>query len=247
MRDNNTGMHLICLPYAGGSASQFRNWPEMLPPGVTVLPVQLPGRGVRLSEAPFTHVAEVVDEVFRSIQQLKGRPFALFGHSMGALISFEVARFLRRHGHVSPSHIFVSGRRAPQRPSRRSPLHALPEREFIEGMKQYNGTPSAVLRDKEFMHIILPMLRADFSVCETYGYIDEPPLSIPITVFGGTRDMETTLDELAAWRDQTTRDFTLHILPGDHFFPKSAESLLLPLVARQLNRYSARHVPIEFA
>lgn len=240
-------MHLICLPYAGGSAAQFRSWPGMLPDGVTVLPVQLPGRGVRLSEAPFTHVADVVDEVFRSIQQLKDRPYALFGHSMGALISFEAARFLRRHGHMPPAHLFVSGRRAPQRPSRRLPLHALPEHAFIEGMKQYNGTPSEVLRDREFMHILLPMLRADFSVCETYRYTDEPPLDIPITVFGGTRDRETTLDELAAWRDQTTCDFTLQLLPGDHFFPRSAESLLLPLVAKQLHKYCEKHGQIEFS
>jgi len=162
------------------------------------------------------------------------KPFAFFGHSMGGLVSFEVTRLLRREYGVSPVHLFVSGRRAPQIPPPSLPIHALPETEFILELRRFNGTPQAVLENTELMQLLIPIIRADFAVLETYVYTDEPALNCPITVFGGLQDQEVSYNNLQAWQEHTNAAFSLQMFEGDHFFLHSAQSLLLQSLSQEL-------------
>jgi medium-chain acyl-[acyl-carrier-protein] hydrolase len=169
------------------------------------------------------------------------RPFAFFGHSLGALISFELTRQLRRQNGPGPVHLFVSGARAPHSPKSRFPLHDLPEPELLEALRRLNGTPQAVLEHKEMMEVMIPILRADFAVSETYAYTNESPLDCPVSVFGGVHDRGMGREHLEAWPDQTSSSFSLWMLPGDHFFLHTAELRLLGILSHELEE-SARRI-----
>lgn len=212
----------------------FRSWSNSLPPTVEVCPVELPGRGARLKVPPFTRLSPLVQAIAHAILPHLDKPFAFFGHSMGALISFELTRLLRRDYSRSPVHLFVSASRAPQVPDPDPPIHALPEPEFLEELRHLNGTPKEVLENTELMQLLLPVLRADFAVIETYVYDPEPAQDFPITAFGGLQDNEVSCDALKAWREQTSASFSLQMLPGNHFFIQSAQPLLLRLLSREL-------------
>jgi medium-chain acyl-[acyl-carrier-protein] hydrolase len=228
-------VRMFCFPYAGGGASAYRGWAGGLPPDVEVCPVQLPGRESRLREAPFETPGPLIRAIADALQPyLRDLPFVFFGHSMGAMISFELSRELRRRGQALPLHLFVSGRRAPQVPDTEEPIHALPEPEFIERLRELNGTPEEVLQHAELMKLLIPVLRADFSVNETYAYTQEEPFDIGISCFGGLGDKEVSRDDCAVWKDQTRGRFRLRMLPGDHFFVHSAKDMILESVARDL-------------
>jgi medium-chain acyl-[acyl-carrier-protein] hydrolase len=169
-----------------------------------------------------------------------GKPFAFFGHSLGAFIAFELARELRREDAPGPVHLFVSGARAPQIGNHKAPLHSLPEPEFLEALRRLNGTPSAVLEHKELMEMVLPILRADLAVSETYTYTDEAPLDCPVSVFGGMQDREASRKYLEAWPAQTSCSSMLWMLPGDHFFLQSAQARLLWILSQELQRTMKR-------
>lgn len=224
---------LFCFPYAGGGASSFRLWPNALPPGVNVCPVQLPGRENRLGEAPFTRLEPLVQTLDRLLRPYLDRPFAFFGHSMGALIAFELAHRLGQNT-LGPIRLFVSGHSAPQIPRRRPPIHQLPDSELVEALRDFGGTPEAVLQHPELMELLLPTLRADFSVVETYVYSPHEPLACPISVFGGLQDSEVSRDDLNVWCDQTRSSCTVRMFPGNHFFLHGAQDLLLRAVAQDL-------------
>ncbi|MCC6176230.1 MAG: thioesterase [Chloroflexi bacterium] len=230
----NPRLRLFCFPHSGGGAAQYTRWPADLPPDIEVCAVQLPGREQRVSEAPFSHMAPLVEELLRVLAPYFEAPFAFFGHSLGGFISFDLARALRRQGRTGPLHLFVAGSRAPQLPSRLPDLHHLPDPEFIDGLRRYEGTPDEALQNADLMRLLLPMLRADFSLTETNDYVQEPPFDVPISVFGGLDDPVVERFELTAWREHTTRALTLRMLPGDHFFVQSARSLLLSALVEDL-------------
>lgn len=227
-------LRLFCFPYAGGGALIYRTWAEGLPGSVEVCPVQLPGRENRLSETPFRRLSTLADAVATSIIKYTDKPFAFFGHSMGAKLAFEVARRLRREGNCQPVHLFVSGSSAPHLPETGRPLHELPKELFIEELRRLNGTPKEVLDHPELMDLVIPMLRADFEMVQTYTYTEEVPLGCPITAFGGLEDVEVPRTELAAWSEHTRAAFTVRMFPGDHFFLNRKTSPLLPTLAREL-------------
>lgn len=229
-------LRLFCFPYAGGGASIFRTWPDDLPAQIEVCPVQLPGRESRLKEPPFTRLLPLVQTLAQVLHPYLNMPLAFFGHSMGALISFELAHQLRRQYSLDPVHLFVSGRGAPQIPDLEPPIHHLPEAAFVEELRRLNGTPESVLQNAELMRLVLPILRADFAICETYVHSTQEPLDCPISAFGGLQDSEVSYDSLAAWRDQTNSSFTLKMFPGNHFFLHSARSLILSAVSQDLTR-----------
>ena len=182
-------LRLFCFPHAGGGALTYRMWPEALPADVEVCAVQLPGRDGRIEDPAIDNLDALVDALVPELLPLLDRPFALFGHSMGAMISFEVARRLRARQLAVPQRMFVSGRRAPQLPpedERRT--FDLPKDEFVEELGRLNGTPREVLEHPELLELLLPILRADFSVCQTYVYAPGEPLDVPITVLGGLED-----------------------------------------------------------
>ena len=220
-------MRLFCFPYAGGGASAFRGWASELPKDVEVCAIQLPGRESRLLEEPYRDIPAIVQALATAIVPFFDRPYAFFGHSMGSLVAFELARELRRQHRAGPMHLVVSGHRAPRFASRRRAIHALPQAELIDELRRLNGTPEEVLRDPELMSMLLPTLRADFSACEQYTYADEAPLTCPISAFGGLQDPRVAHDDLSAWREQTTDRFVLRMLPGDHFFLRAGTSKVL--------------------
>lgn len=230
-------LRLFCFPYAGGNAHAFRKWPQQMSPGVEVLAAHLPGRGARMREPPYTSITALVEELGRAVRPYLDLPFAFFGHSMGAMIGFELTRLLRREGGEAPAHLFVSGRRAPQIPVTDTPTYNLPDAELIEKVRRLNGTPPEVLEHPELMELMLPLLRADFQVVETYRYVDEPPLGCPISAFGGLQDLEVTREHLEAWREQTTSGFVRRMFDGDHFFLHRAEQVLLTTIARELHQH----------
>ncbi|MGB7923136.1 MAG: thioesterase II family protein [Pyrinomonadaceae bacterium] len=230
----SASLRLFCFPYAGGGAVIYRNWQERLPSSIDVCPVQLPGRGNRLYEPAFTDIRPLVKAAAEGLIPYMDKPFAFFGHSMGALIAFELARLLRKEYGLSPLQLFVSGRSAPQLPVTESPLHNLPEAEFIEALRRLNGTPHEVFEHEELMQFMLPLLRGDFTVCETYAYRDDAPLECPITAFGGVEDKEVPRERLESWVMQTKSSFMLRMFPGDHFFLNTAQQSLLLALTREL-------------
>lgn len=187
-------------------------------------------------ENSFSRMSPLIQTLVQVILPHLDQPFAFFGHSMGALVSFELARQLRKSYGLTPIHLFVSGHRAPQLLLPDAPIHALPEAEFIEKLRNMNGTPIKVLEHAELMELTLPALRADFAVCETYSYISEPPLDCPITAYGGLKDNRVSHGQLEAWRAQTSDSFTLQLFPGDHFFLHSATPLLLRALSQELSK-----------
>lgn len=211
-------LRLFCLPHAGGGASLFRRWPQHLPAGVEVCPIQLPGRESRLSEPPFTRLALLVQVLARILRPWLDRPFAIFGYSFGSLVAFELARQLRWQDGRTPAHLFLAAYPAPHLPRPHPPLHHLPDPAFLDGVRRLGGLPAAILQDPELMGLFLPALRADFEVHETYTYRAEPPFDCPITVFGGLQDHHIDQGQLAAWRVHTRGTFQLSMLPGRHFF-----------------------------
>ncbi|MDQ3805156.1 MAG: thioesterase II family protein [Acidobacteriota bacterium] len=229
-------LRLFCFPYAGGGALTYRSWPEALPADVEVCPVQLPGHESRLHEPAFNQLGPLVDALVPELLPLLDRPFAFFGHSMGAMIGFETARRLRAKKVVGPRHLFVSGRRAPHLPPKgERRTYDLPEAEFIEELGRLNGTPREVLEHPELLELVLPILRADFSICQTYAYAPSEPLNIPITALGGADDHDVGRASLEEWREQTSDIFKLHMLPGDHFFIHSARARVCHLLSDELN------------
>jgi len=213
-----TRLRLFCFPYAGAGTLIFRTWPDVLAADVEICPVELPGRGTRMTERPFTQLSPLVEALTQALVPLLDKPFAFFGHSLGSLVSFELIRRIREYYGVYPVRLFVSAGRAPQIPHRDPPVHALPEIDFLAELRRLNGTPSEILKHSELMHIMLPLLRADFSIYETYVYSAKPALTCPISAFGGLSDHRVNNSDLEAWRVQTNGNFSLRMFPGDHFF-----------------------------
>jgi len=212
----------------------FRDWSNGLPADVEVCPIQFPGRGTRLMEPPYNRLSLLVEALIQALLPLLDKPFALFGHSLGSLVSFELARQIWANHQLRPVRLFVSAGPAPQVPRRNSPIHDLPEKEFMAELRRLNGIPAELLSNKELMDIVLPSLRADFALFESYRYLSGPPLNCPISTFGGLSDNRVNHDDLEAWRDQTTVSFTIRMFPGDHFFLKSTQPLLLRALSQEL-------------
>jgi medium-chain acyl-[acyl-carrier-protein] hydrolase len=226
-------LRLFCFPYAGGGVAAFRAWQEYLPPNVEVLALEMPGREAQLRRPSFVRVEPLVRAAAEAIKDYKDRPFAFFGHSMGGLVSFELARLLRREHATEPRALFVSGRRPPQLPIE-PPTYDLPEDEFVEELRRMGGTPEEVLSHPELLQLLLPTLRSDFELCQTYSYADDEPFKCPITAFGGLNDQFVPREEMDQWREQTTGSFQLRMFPGDHFFLHSSQALLLQMLSRDV-------------
>jgi surfactin synthase thioesterase subunit len=230
--DSDAEYRLFCLPYAGAAASAYRGWQHLAPAQLQVIALELPGRGGRMNECPFMRLESLVRVLANALEPALDRPFALFGHSMGGLIAFELARTLRARGAAQPMHLFVSGAAAPGTPPTRPLLHSAGEAELKDGLRAIAGTPQELLDDDELMSLRLPTLRADFCLIETYEYREEPPLATPITVFGGRSDHVVALSALNGWRRQSTGGARLHTFAGDHFFLHSAAAAIMAQIVR---------------
>lgn len=233
-------LRLFCFPYAGGGASIFAQWPRLLPPEVEVVAVQLPGRENRIGEVPIPDLRELTARFGEALAPFMDRPFAFFGHSNGGLMAFELTRLLRREGRTLPLHLVASGRPAPQVELEGPKLHALPKDEFHDMLRRFNGTPEEVLQNAEIMELITPMLRADFSLGETYDYTPGPPLAVPISAFGGETDGEVPAWQVDAWREQAAGPFRVKMFRGGHFFINENRDEVLDELTRDLRGVLAR-------
>jgi len=220
-------LRLFGFPYAGAGASLFASWAEMLPKGVELNAVQLPGRENRLREAPFTQLEPLLPVLLEEIRPYLDLPFAILGYSFGALLAFELTRCLRQSGAPLPHHLLVLGRRAPHLTSPSPPVHQNSDAGLVEWMRDLGGTPALILEHPELLPIFLPILRADLTLHETYSYRPDAPLDLPISTFGGLQDSQASREEMEAWQEHTTGRFTLRLYPGGHFFAKDYQAMLL--------------------
>lgn len=229
-------LRLFCFHYAGGSAQVFQDWSGGLPPSVEIVTIQLPGRGRRLGEPHFTRLAPLSRIVAQELLPYLDKPFVFFGHSMGALICFETARSLRRENRRQPAHLFVSATEAPHRRSPDELLSGLPQSELVKRLREFNGTPMEVLQNDELLELMLPTIRADFELCDTYEYHPEPPLECPMTIYGGLEDHEVEAERLAAWSEMTVGACEVRMFTGGHFYLNGPQSVFLQTFAGDLLR-----------
>ena len=228
-------LRLFCFPYGGGGPSTFYNWPKQLPSDVETIGIQMPGLESRMMEPPIDIISMAVQSLLPEIYLKLDKPFAFFGHSLGALISYELARAISEKYSVQPTRLFVSGIRAPHIPIRRSPIYELPEVEFLKELNSlYCGIPEEILQNPDILRILLPGLRACLKMSESYLFLGGDPLDCDITAFGGHDDNTAPREDLEAWRYHTKGMFTLHMIAGNHFFINSEPEHFLRILSDEL-------------
>jgi medium-chain acyl-[acyl-carrier-protein] hydrolase len=227
-------VRLFCFPYAGGSAAIFREWADDLSNSFDVWSVEYAGRGARRGAAPFRRISPLVDALLPELRAELTDSYAFFGHSMGALVAFEILRRLRREKAPPAVCFFASGCRAPSTGPRRRQIHDLPELEFIEKLRELGGTPEVVLANDDLMQMALPALRADFEAGEQYAYERGPKLDCPILVYSGLHDSIVSQEDLAEWKTESSDGTIVRMFPGAHFFLHSAKETVLRVLTRDL-------------
>lgn len=222
---------LVCFPHAGGGASSFHAWRGVVWPEWELLAIKYPGRDARWTEAPARCLHQLADAIADAIAPRLDRPTTFYGHSMGALVAFEVARRLRNRENLT--HLIVAAHPAPRLAVDRDELSTLPTAALTEHLREMGGTPPAVLANVDLLELVLPAIRADFAICERYQPRPGPPLNVPITALGGDHDAGVAPTTLAAWRHESVGPFAHHIVEGGHFFSYAPGPWLL--------RYLGRH------
>lgn len=224
-------VRLLCFPYAGGGIGVYQPWLRHLPSDVELSLLQLPGRDRRTAEPSMRDLRAMAAQLGPELGPFDGVPLVLFGHSMGGLLAYETAHWLRDRRGVAPSLLAVSGRRAPHLPSRRRspgpPVAELSDADFVDVVLRLGGTPPEVLADPDLRAMFLPILRADFEAVESYRHEPRPPLHCPIAAYGGTGDPFAPVDDLGEWARHTTGDFRSRAFPGGHFFLREHRDALL--------------------
>lgn len=233
-------IRLFCFPYAGGGASTYRSWESQLPPEIEVCPIQLPGRENRISEAPVTQFTELVEVLADVLKPMLDRPFAFYGHSMGGLLAFEVAKSLRDRFGLLPIHLFIGATIAPQLPNPFPALDLTSPLNLTRFLRSL-GTSSKVLQNTELMEALLPTLKADFLALESYTYKDNAPLDCPISAFAGSKDRFVSQEDMAAWSIQTLSGFHLEYVAGSHLFLESDREQVLQTICHELSPNSLLH------
>lgn len=227
---------LICFHYAGGGASAFKDWADSMPAGIEFNIVQMPGREERLGEPLYTDMAALVEVLTEEILQLGDRAYAFFGHSMGAIVAYEVARRLAQLGAPQPQHLFLSARAVPDLENTSEPLRFLANETFIDKLHQtYGAVPEAIRKSAELQEVFLPILRADVELLETHTEADVDPLDCPLTVLGGVDDPAITSAMLAGWRARTSAGFEQHEFPGGHFFIHDQRDAVITKILSELS------------
>lgn len=235
-------LRLFCFPYAGGRASIFRSWMDGLPSDMEICSIQLPGREERLREPPYKRLAPLVQALADAIAPYLDRPFAFYGHSMGALVSFEVARELRKKYDRQPVALHLAAFRAPQLPNPNIKIYHLPT-EVFKVVLRADGIPETILQNDELMQLMLPTLRADYEVCDTYEYREEPPLSCPFFLYCGQEDVRIREADMQGWPVHTLEQSRLTLVPGSHLFLHTAQDFLISEISRSLEIYLKPSLP----
>ncbi|MFF4776740.1 thioesterase II family protein [Microtetraspora fusca] len=226
---------LFCLPYAGAGAGVFHPWPAALEQVAEVHGVQLPGRENRIAEPAEIDLPELAAALADAASS-EDRPYALYGHSLGARLGFELIRELRRTGERLPDRLYVGAARAPHLAgsSTFDGLSKVSDDELVARVVAGGGVPEAVAEEPELLELLLPALRADFALLDDYVYHPEEPLPVPITAFAGTLDRAVSMEQMAAWEEHTTAEFVLHHVEGGHFFLHDREAELIALLSADL-------------
>lgn len=234
-------MRLFCLPYSGGSAMFYARWRRLLPTWIDVRPVEWPGRGARVDEPLATDARALASQLAAELHAQLDAPYSLFGHSLGALIAFELAHSLLDRGAPAPAILLASGAEAPAVRDGSKWRLPLSDEALLQELRDLQGTPDEALLNAGLMRSALPVLRADFLMCGAYVYRPRRPLPCPVHVFGGVDD-DTSRESLQAWRQETSTEFTLDMLPGHHFFIHTQQAELLDLIGAALGRQSGRSI-----
>jgi surfactin synthase thioesterase subunit len=226
-------LRLFCLHHAGAGASTYRDWQGLVGNQIEVVPVQLPGRETRFAEPAERSIRRLSRQLTTLVlERAAGAPFAFFGHSMGALLAYDLTRELETVGRP-PAHLVVSAHSAPHVRDARA-VHTFPDDEFLAYVLKLEGTPSDVRNDPALLEVILPVLRADFTACETYEHEAGCPLAVPVTVFGGDRDPSVNSSQLRRWAELTTAPTTVELFPGGHFYLAAHRDRMLASLLRAL-------------
>ncbi len=228
-------LRLFCFHHAGGAANVFRDWGTKVPKGVEVCPVQLPGHSTRMGEPLPTNLRQVISEAAVGLAPELTVPYVFLGHSLGALVAYELAHELGHTGKAGPRHLIAAARVAPSVAVPGSSIHALPDDDFIDALRtKYNAIPAEILRERELLQLLLPVMRADFRLHETYRYSARQPLSCGLSVYGGVHDDSVTEAHLLAWRLETNARFSKTMIPGDHFFIHAGRPEFTRAIAAEL-------------
>jgi surfactin synthase thioesterase subunit len=212
-------INLFCLPFAGGNKYSYRAYEKKAPPFLKILPIEYPGRGSRSGEPLLRNIDLVVEDIYKNLRaRFNEKPYALYGHSMGALAAYLLAVKIVANGHVPPCHVFVTGTTGPRAVSRqRKQTYLLGREEFMKEVTDMDGIPEELLMHKELLDYIEPILRADFTATDTYKYREAPPLDIPITVITGTEE-DMTEEDIQTWKEEATQPVDFIQMTGKHFF-----------------------------
>jgi medium-chain acyl-[acyl-carrier-protein] hydrolase len=232
-------LRLFCLPYAGGGASTYREWPGHLAADIEVVAVQFPGREERIRERAFSDASELCLQLAAVLAPYVDRPFALFGHCMGGLVSFELTRLFRTIGAPLPVHLFISGHAGPRKVYSFPPMAGMSDDELLALIRRLGGTRDEVLADPDVMRLMVPLLRCDLTVCESYRYVAAEPLACPISVFGGILDKVVRRPDLLLWDAETRGGFQARMYPGGHFFFDDLKPRLLQAITDDLAAHRA--------
>ena len=231
VRRTEPKLRLFCLPYAGGSASLFRGWDKLLPEEVEICPVELPGRGTRLGEPAVSDMRSLVSPMAEGLEFLINLPYAILGFSMGALAGFELSRTLRHLHCQEPAVLLAVAQNAPSAPLERPPAHLMSDEELRASLHRSGGMSEEALGNPRLMRLFLPVLRADYSVVDTYSYKIENPLHCPIDLFVGTDDPSISSNGIQRWQEETSSNATVHRFAGNHFFFRDDRRLFLAAVS----------------
>lgn len=228
-------LRLVCFPYAGGGINVFKRWPQFFSQNVEVYAVHLPGRESRFNESFVDTMREAIDSIAMELAQYRKQPIAFFGHSMGSLLAYEVARVLNDEYDWSLEALIISGRRPPHIYTG-GDLHKKPDAEFIAEICRYNGTPPEVFADSELRELFLPILRSDYTILENYRHIPGAMLNCPMAACAGKKDAEfAPVKELQAWRELTAGPFTFRLFEGDHFYLNNSLEQLAKFIKECIN------------
>jgi medium-chain acyl-[acyl-carrier-protein] hydrolase len=234
--DRRPVARLFCFSYAGGGAAAFRLWPRSLGSAIETLAIQLPGRANRIQEPPLSSIPEIVDKLHLELLPVLDKPFAFFGHSMGAVVAAELCRSLALQGNPAPVHLFVSGRRPPGMAGLETPLRHLSDEAFVAEIdRRYGGIPPEVASDPDILSLLIPALRADVTALETHRPPIRSPMASPITAFGGTDDLLSPRSHLDAWARETRGEFAVKTFAGGHFYLESCWQSVVAEIVRTLS------------
>ena len=229
-------MRLFCFPFGGGGASVFHDWPDAMGNEIEIRALQLPGRETRFREPREKDVNNVIKNIVQALEAYQDKPFAIFGYSLGSLLAFEVCRELRKQNMKMPMHLFIAALSAPQLPTPHPPISSLADREFIQKVEYYYQPQGEAWNNLELREFLLPVLKDDIALYESYVYREEAPLTCPIDVYAGDKDRATPVESTQYWSEQTNSELKQHVFQGGHFFIDNAVDEIKNLVSNSLNQ-----------